>query len=45
MGHATAQMTLDTYASVMPSVEFEALNLLKNLQDYNEIEHKLNMEN
>lgn len=41
LGHATARMTLDTYASVMPSVKFEALDLLKKLQKNEVIEHKL----
>lgn len=45
LGHSTARMTLDTYASVMPSVKFEALNLLKNLHKKSEIEHKLSTKN
>lgn len=38
LGHSTAQTTLNVYGHVMPNVNFEAMNLLKNLQ----IEHKLN---
>lgn len=45
LGHSTARMTLDTYASVMPSVKFGALELLNKLQKNNEIEHKLSTEN
>ena len=45
LGHSTARMTLDTYASVMPSVKFGALDMLKELQKNPGIEHKLNMEN
>lgn len=45
LGHATARMTLDTYASVMPSVKFGALDLLKNIEKNNEIEHKLSTKN
>lgn len=36
LGHATARMTLDTYASVMPSVKFGALELLDKLTKTNE---------
>lgn len=45
LGHSTAKMTLDVYASVMPSVKFGALNLLQNLQKNEQIEHKLSTEN
>lgn len=38
LGHSTPQTTLNVYNHVMPNVNFEAMNLLKNLQ----IEHKLN---
>jgi len=38
LGHSTPQTTLNVYNHVMPNVNFEAMNLLKNL----EIEHKLN---
>ena len=42
LGHSTPQTTLNVYNHVMPNVNSEAMNLLKNLQ----IEHKLNtMEN
>lgn len=44
LGHSTAKMTLDVYASFMPSVKFEALNLLQKLQKNDEIEHKLSTE-
>lgn len=37
LGHSTAQTTLNVYGHVMPNVNFEAMNLLNNLQ----IEHKL----
>lgn len=44
LGHSSAKMTLDVYASYMPSVKFEALNILNNLhkteQDRTQIEHK-----
>lgn len=42
LGHSTARMTLDTYASVMPSVKFGALDLLQKLEQKEQIEHKLN---
>lgn len=42
LGHSTARMTLDTYASVMPSVKFGALDVLEKLQENTEFEHKLN---
>ena len=45
LGHSTAKMTLDVYASFMPSVKFGALDLLQNLQKNDEIEHKLSIEN
>ena len=45
LGHSTARMTLDTYASVMPSVKFEALNLLENIHKKSKIEHKLSTKN
>lgn len=45
LGHATARMTLDTYAKVMPSVKFGALELLDNLENDKQIEHKLSTEN
>jgi integrase len=35
LGHSSAKMTLDIYASYMPSVKFEALNILNNLQNQN----------
>lgn len=38
LGHSTPQTTLNVYNHVMPNVNNEAMNLLKNL----EIEHKLN---
>ena len=38
LGHSTAQTTLNVYGHVMPNVNKDAMNLLKNLQ----IEHKLN---
>ena len=40
LGHSTARMTLDTYASFMPSVKFGALELLKNIKK----EHNKNIE-
>ena len=44
LGHSSAKMTLDVYASYMPSVRFEALNILNNLknpkQDRTQIEHE-----
>lgn len=44
LGHSSAKMTLDVYASYMPSVKFEALNILNNLhkteQDRTQIEHE-----
>lgn len=44
LGHSTARMTLDTYASVMPSVKFGALDLLQkigqNEQNRTQIEHE-----
>lgn len=45
LGHATARMTLDTYAKVMPSVKFGALELLDNIENNKQIEHKLSTEN
>lgn len=33
LGHSSAKMTLDVYASYMPSVKFEALNILDNLHN------------
>lgn len=45
LGHSTARMTLDTYASVMPSVKFGALDLLNKMKNIEQIEHKLNTEN
>lgn len=45
LGHSTARMTLDTYASVMPSVKFGALDLLQQFEKKEQIEHKLNTEN
>lgn len=44
LGHSTARMTLDTYASVMPSVKFGALDLLTQLEQNNKNEHKLSTE-
>ena len=41
LGHTTAKMTLDTYAGVMPTVKFGALELLNNIQNRNKIEHDL----
>lgn len=41
LGHSTAQTTLNVYNHIMPNVNYEAMNLLKNLQ----IEHKLNTAN
>lgn len=41
LGHSSAKMTLDVYASYMPSVKFEALNILNKLQTNRaQIEHK-----
>jgi integrase len=44
LGHSSAKMTLDVYASYMPSVKFEALNILnnlhKNIENNSQIEHK-----
>ncbi len=45
LGHSTARMTLDTYASVMPSVKFGALDLLNQLDKKEQIEHKLSTKN
>lgn len=45
LGHASAKMTLDVYANVMPSVKFGALEMLENLQKNEQIEHKLSTEN
>ena len=45
LGHSTAKMTLDVYASYMPSVKFGALDLLQNLQKNKQFEHKLSTEN
>ena len=45
LGHSTARMTLDTYASVMPSVKFGALDLLNKMKNIEQIEHKLSTEN
>lgn len=39
LGHSTPQTTLNVYNHVMPNVNSEAMNLLKNLQ----IEHNLNV--
>jgi hypothetical protein len=33
-------MTLDTYAKVMPSVKFGALELLDNIENMPQIEHE-----
>lgn len=44
LGHSTAKMTLDVYASFMPSVKFGALDLLQNLEKNKQIEHKLSTE-
>ena len=35
LGHSTARMTLDTYASFMPSVKFDALDLLDKIDNKN----------
>lgn len=44
LGHSTARMTLDTYASFMPSVKFGAMDLLNKLQknepNRTQIEHE-----
>ena len=45
LGHSTARMTLDTYAKVMPSVKFGALELLDDIEKNKQIEHKLSTEN
>lgn len=45
LGHSTAKMTLDVYASFMPSVKYDAINLLEKLQKNDGIEHKLSMKN
>ena len=42
LGHSTARMTLDTYASFMPSVKFGALDLLDKIDKK---EHNKNREN
>ena len=41
LGHTTAKMTLDTYAGVILTVKFGALELLNNIQNINKIEHDL----
>lgn len=40
LGHSTARMTLDTYAKVMPSVKFGALELLDKIENMPQIEHE-----
>lgn len=45
LGHATARMTLDVYASVMPSVKYGALDLLDKIEKNEQIEHELSKEN
>jgi integrase len=45
LGHSSAKMTLDVYASYMPSVKFEALNILNNLHKKDLTEHKQNTKN
>lgn len=45
LGHSTCRMTLDTYASVMPSVKYGALELLDNIEKNTQIEHKLSTKN
>lgn len=45
LGHSKATMTLDTYADVMPSVKFGALDLLNKMKNNEQIEHKLSTEN
>ena len=50
LGHSAARMTLDTYASVLPTIKNEAMDFLnglcyKNEENLKQIEHKLNMEN
>lgn len=42
LGHSSAKMTLDVYASYLPSVKFEALKILNNLQNRTQIEHETN---
>lgn len=39
LGHSSAKMTLDVYASYLPSVKFEALKILDKLQNRTQIEH------
>lgn len=41
LGHSSAKMTLDVYASYMPSVKVEALKILNDLHKKEGIEHKL----
>lgn len=45
LGHSKATMTLDTYADVMPSVKFGALDLLNKMKNNEQIEHKLSTKN
>lgn len=45
LGHSTARMTLDTYASVMPSVKFGALDLLNTLSHNKEKSQNNRIEN
>lgn len=45
LGHASAKMTLDVYASFMPSVKYGALDLLKNIQKNDAIEQELSIKN
>jgi integrase len=44
LGHSSAKMTLDVYAKYLPSVKFEALNILNNLHkkdlDRTQTEHE-----
>lgn len=45
LGHSTARMTLDTYASVMPSVKFGAIDLLNKLSKNNDKNNKKSQNN
>ena len=45
LGHSSAKMTLDVYAKYLPSVKFEAMNILNNLHKKDHTEHKQNTKN
>ena len=40
LGHSSAKMTLDVYASYMPSVKYGALDLLDKIENMPQIEHR-----